>query len=146
MIKKVDEKNKIVYFTNNVEDEDIEGMIKILQQVGKVKVSFNVIGRTLHQMLGNNLIRRLKQKATIKGYTDYTSYNCVIELDKKFKAHYQFEGTQGIKYYKDQFNNWYGVVDNEINYCCYWEKGQPPVEKLEFDRQVFDVELIDEKK
>ena len=43
MIKKVDEKNKIVYFTNNVEDEDIEGMIQILQQVAKVKVSFNVI-------------------------------------------------------------------------------------------------------
>ena len=65
------------------------------------------------------------------------------KINKPFKATYQFAGTQGIKYYKDQFCNWYGVMDNEINFCCHWENGQPPQEKLEFDREVFDVELIE---
>lgn len=143
MIKSINEENKTVFFTNDVDDDDIEQMIKILQKLYKVQVCFDVIGRTSHQMLGNNLIRRLKQKTTIKGYTDYTSYKCIIELEKKFKAIFQFKGTQGIKYYKDQFDNWYGVIDNEVNYCCHYEKGQPPVEKLEFDREVFDVELIE---
>lgn len=143
MIKNINEENKTVFFTNYVDDDDIEQMIKILQKLYKVQVCFDVIGRTSHQMLGNNLIRRLKQKTTIKGYTDYTSYKCIVELDKKFKAVFQFQGTQGIKYYKDQFSNWYGVMNNEVNYCCNYEKGQPPAEKLEFDREVFDVELIE---
>lgn len=65
------------------------------------------------------------------------------KTDKPFKAIYKFTGTQGIKYYKDQFNNWYGVIDNEINFCCNWKGGKPPQEKLEFDREVFDVELIE---
>ena len=63
----------------------------------------------------------------------------------KFRAIYKFTGTQGIKYYKDQYNNWYGVIDNEINYCCNWKQGKPPEEKLEFDREVFDVELIEKE-
>lgn len=143
MIKSINEETKTVFFTNYVEDEDIEQMIKILQKLQKVQVCFEVIGRTSHQMLGNNLIKRLKQKATIKGYTDYTSYKCIIELEKKFKAVFKFKGTQGVKYYKDQFSNWYGVVDNEINYYCNYKNGQPPDEKLEFDREVFDVELLE---
>lgn len=65
------------------------------------------------------------------------------QLEKKFKAVFQFEGTQGIKYYKDQYSNWYGVMDNEINFCCNCKNGTPPQEKLEFEREVFDVELIE---
>lgn len=64
--------------------------------------------------------------------------------EKKFKAKYIFTGTQGIKYYKDQYCNWYGVIDNEINYCCNCKNGIPPQEKLEFYKEVFDVDLIDE--
>ena len=66
-----------------------------------------------------------------------------MNKEKKFKAVYKFTGSQGIKYYKDQYNNWYGVIDNEINYCCNWKRGIPPYGKLEFDREVFDVELIE---
>lgn len=65
------------------------------------------------------------------------------KIEKKFKAVFQFEGTQKIKYYKDQYSNWYVVQDNEINFCCNWKNGTPPSEKLEFDKEVFDVELIE---
>ena len=143
MIKKVDEQTKTVYFSNLIEDGDIKIMSKLVKELGKVKVCFSVNGRTAHERLGNELISKLKERINVVGHTDYQSYKVVIELEKRFRAVYQFEGTQGIKYYKDQYNNWYGVIDNEINFCCHYKRGIPPQEKLEFDRQEFDVELVE---
>ena len=143
MIKKIDEQTKTVYFSNNIENDDIKKMAKIIKQLGKVSICFSVIGRTEHERLGNELIRKLKEKRRIIGHTDYQSYKVVIELEKRFRAVFQFQGAQGIRYYKDQYNNWYGVIDGEINFCCHWDKGIPPQEKLEFDRQEFDVELLE---
>lgn len=143
MIKNINYNTKTIYFDNSVDDADVITVIKTLRQIGQVKASFDVIGREKHQLLGNILISKLKEKTKVVGYTDYQSYKVIIELEKKFKAIYQFAGEQGIKYYKDQFSNWYGVQDNEINFCCNWKSGTPPDEKLEFDRQVFDVELLE---
>ena len=145
MIRKVDEQTKTVYFSNLIEDEDIKTMSRLLKKLGKVKVCFSVNGRTEHERLGNELISKLKERRRIIGHTDYQSYKVIIELEKRFKAIYQFTGTQGIRYYKDQYNNWYGVLDNEINFCCHYKRGIPPTEKLEFDRQEFDVELVEAK-
>ena len=143
MIKKIDEKTKTVYFSNNIENDDIKKMVRIIKQLGKVSVCFSVTGRTEHERLGNELISSLKERKRIIGNTDYQSYKVVIELEKHFRAVYQFTGSQNIKYYKDQYNNWYGVIDDEINFCCNYDKGIPPDEKLEFDRQEFDVELLE---
>lgn len=81
MIKKVNEIDRIVYFSNYIQDEDITTIIKILKEVGQVEVCFDVTGRTKHEILGNELIEKLKQKIKIKGYTDYQSYGVKIELD-----------------------------------------------------------------
>lgn len=143
MIKSINEKSKIIYFTNSIEDEDVKTVAKVVKKLGNINVSFDVNGRTKHEILGSELINKVKEKINVKGFTDYSSYGVKIELEKTFKAVYQFTGRQGIKYYKDQFCNWYGVIDDEINFCCHCEKGQPTDEKLEFDREVFDVELIE---
>lgn len=143
MIKSIYENDRKVYFDNFVDEEDILTIRRLLKKLGKLEISFNVVGRTKHQMLGNELIRRVNEKTKVVGHTDYQSYGVEIELEKKFKAVYQFTDNQGIKYYKDQFCNWYGVQDGEINFCCNWKNGTPPDEKLEFDRQVFDVELLE---
>ncbi len=143
MIKDINYNTKTIYFDNSVDDEDVINVIKTLREIGQVNASFDVVGREKHQLLGKILISKLKGKTKVVGYTDYQSYKVIIELEKKFKAVYQFTGTQNIKYYKDQFCNWYGVIDNGINYCCNYKNGTPPDDRLEMEREVFDVELLE---
>ena len=57
-------------------------MIDILKEVGQEEVCFDVTGRTKHEILGNELIERLKQKIKSKGSTDYQRYGVKIELEE----------------------------------------------------------------
>lgn len=65
---------KVIYTDNCVEDELVEAVNNILETEGKVRVSFNVTGATLHTILSNQLKERLSEDCEV----EIGRYKCAI--------------------------------------------------------------------
>ena len=67
--------DNVVYFGNNVTDRELNTIRKIMDKHDHVFVSFDVTGRTLHQILGYHLAESLKDEYKVT--VDYNYYICI---------------------------------------------------------------------